>query len=242
MRADKGRVMDSAAKTARLAGLLYVFNVVTGIFSLLYVPSHVIVDGDAAATFNHLVASESLFRSGLVVDVIAHVAFLLLPLVLYRLLSPVNRAAATAMVAFAVVSVPIDLLAVADQLDAVTFLHDETIRHVLTTDQMHAKVRASLDAFDNKILIAQIFWGLWLFPFGYLVFRSGFLPRILGILLMLGCFSYLITFFTQMFHPGYDVPGYVMWPAAFGEMGTALWLLILGVRKTELGDAQARTS
>jgi hypothetical protein len=229
--------MDSPVKTARLAGLLYVINVIAGIFSLLYVPSHIVAHDDAAATFNHLVASELLFRSGIVVDVIAHVAFLLLPLVLYKLLSPVNRCAAVAMVAFAVVSVPIDLLAIANQLDAVTLLHDEAIRHALTADQMYAKVRESLNAFDDKILIAQIFWGLWLFPFGYLVFRSGFLPRILGVLLMLGCFSYLIVFFTQTLNPGIDIPGFIMWPASFGEIGTALWLLIAGVRKMEPASA-----
>jgi hypothetical protein len=231
--------MDSLAKTARLAGLLYTVNVVTGIFSLQYVPSHVIVSGDAAATFDHLVASESLFRAGITTDVVAHVAFFLLPLVLYRLLSPVNKSAAVAMVALAVVSVPIDLIAVANQLDALTFLHDDALRHALTLEQLHAKVRASLDAFDDRILIAQIFWGLWLFPFGYLVFRSGFLPKLLGIFLMLGCFSYLVMFFTQMLAPSYDVPSFVMLPAAFGEIGIALWLLLIGIRKNAQGIDQA---
>jgi hypothetical protein len=231
--------MDSQIKIARLAGLLYVINVITGIFSLQYVPSHVIVSGDAAATFNHLVASESLFRAGIVVDVICHVAFVLLPLVLYKLLSPVNRGAAAAMVALALVSVPMDLLAVANQLDALTFLHDETYRHLLTIDQLYAKVRGSLDASDDRILIAQMFWGLWLFPFGYLVFRSGFLPKLLGILLMLGCFSYLIIFFTQILDPNYNVPSFVMLPAACGEIGIALWLLIIGIHKKQRGPNQS---
>jgi hypothetical protein len=223
--------MDSPAKTARLAGLLYSSNVVGGIFSLLYVPSHIIVSGDAVATFNHLVASQSLFRAGIAVDVICHVAFLLLPLVLYKLLSPVNRYAAVAMVALALASVPIDLVAVAHQLDVLSLLDGDVYRHALTLDQLQAQVRASLDAYDNRIFIAQIFWGLWLFPFGYLVFRSGFLPRLLGVLLMLGCFSYLVMFFAQILAPGYDVPGFVMWPAAYGEIGIALWLLVIGVRK-----------
>ncbi|RUL77494.1 DUF4386 domain-containing protein [Dyella choica] len=221
--------MDSMAKTARLAGLLYVIVVVTGIFSLQYVPSHIIVSGDVTATFNHLVASESLFRAGIAVNVISHVAFVLLPLALYKLLSPVNRSAAAAMVALALVSVPMDLLAVAYQLDILTLLHDDTYRQALTANPLHSMVQASLDAFDDRITLAEMFWGLWLFPFGYLVFRSGFLPRLLGVLLMLGCFSYLILFFAQVLRPGYDVPGFVMLPAACGEIGIALWLLIVGV-------------
>jgi hypothetical protein len=228
--------MESTSKVARSAGLLYLINIVTGIFSLEYVPSKIVVSGDPAATFNHLVASESLFRAGVAADVVAHAAFLLLPLVLYRLLGAVNRWAAVAMVALAVVSVPVDLVAIANQMDALTFLHDATVQHTLTTDQMHVAVRASLDAFDNKIVIAEMFWGLWLFPFGYLVFRSGFLPRLLGIFLMIGCFSYLISFFAQVLNPGYDVPDFVMWPAAIGEIGTGLWLLVIGVRKRELAS------
>ncbi|GLQ50958.1 DUF4386 domain-containing protein [Dyella flava] len=222
--------MNSPASTARVAGLLYSINVVTGLFSLMYVPSHVMVHGDAAATVNHILASESLFRAGVAVNVISHVVFLLLPLVLYKLLSPVNKTAAVAMVALAVACVPIDLVAVADQLDVLAFLHGDLYRHALSGDQWYAKVRSSLDAYDDKLLIGEIFWGLWLLPFGYLVFKSGFLPRILGILLMLGYFSYLISFFTQVLGAG-DVPGFVMLPAAFGEMGIALWLLVFGVRK-----------
>lgn len=151
--------MDSSGKIARFAGLLYVINVAAGIFSLQYVPSHIIVRGDAAATFDHIVASESLFRAGIAADAVCHVAFLLLPLVLYKLLGPVNRWAAVAMVALAVTSVPMDLAAAANQLDVLSFVHGGAYRQVGVPAQWHATVRASLDAYDNRILIAQIFWG-----------------------------------------------------------------------------------
>jgi hypothetical protein len=223
--------MNSPVKTARIAGLLYTTNVVAGIFSLMYVPSRVIAHNDAAATVNNILASESLFRLGIVVNVLAHVAFLLLPLVLYKLLSPVNKPIAVAMVALAVACVPIDLLAVANQLDIVTLLHDDTYRHAITSDQLHAKVWSLFDASDDKIFIAEVFWGLWLLPFGYLVFKSGFLPKLLGIFLMLGCFGYLFLFFAQILFPHYNVPGFIMAPATVGEIGIALWLLVVGVRK-----------
>lgn len=226
--------MDSTNWTARAAGLVYAVNIVTGIFSLLYVPSHIIVHGDASATFNNIVATESLFRLGIVAGVISHLAFLILPLILYKLLNPVNKGMAVLMVALAVVAVPIDIVAIANQLDALTLLHEPISQPAFPADQIHSRVLASLAAYHNRLLIAQFFWGLWLLPFGYLVFKSGFLPRFLGIFLMLGCLSYLISFFIDTLFPQYDVPGFVMLPASIGEIGIALWLTILGARKSLL--------
>jgi hypothetical protein len=192
------------------------------------------VHGDALATFNNIVASESLFRLGIVAGVVSHVAFLILPLLLYKLLNMVNQKVAGLMVALAIVAVPIDITAIANQLDVLTLLHDVTSQRAFNADQIHARVLASLAAYNNRLLIAQIFWGLWLLPFGYLVFKSGFLPKFLGIFLMLGCFSYLINFFVDTLFPQYNVPGFVMLPASIGEIGIALWLAILGARKSTL--------
>ncbi|HEY4146083.1 DUF4386 domain-containing protein [Pinirhizobacter sp.] len=223
--------MDSINKTARTAGLAYLVNIVTGIFSLLYVPSHVMVRGDAAATFNHIVASESLFRLGIVAGVVAHVAFLVLPLVLYKLLCPVNRPMAVLMVALAVVAVPIDIIAIVNQLDVLTLIKEASHQHAFTADQTYARAQSSLASYSNGLIIAQIFWGLWLLPFGYLVFKSGFLPKFLGIFLMLGCIGYLIIFIADILFPQYDVPGFVMLPASIGEIGIALWMAIVGARR-----------
>ncbi len=88
-----------------------------------------------------------------------------------------------------------------------------------------------MDAYDNRVFVSEIFWGLWLLPFGYLVFKSGFLPKTLGVLLMLGCFSYLIDFFGRLLFPHHAVPGFVMLPASLGEIGICLWLTIMGARK-----------
>ena len=227
--------MDSKSKTARGAGLLYLVTVVTGIFSLIYVPSHINVHGDAASTVNNIIASESLFRLSIAAGSIGYVAFLLLPLALYDLLSPVNRKIAVLMVALAVACVPIEFVALADRLDILSLLNGDKYQQVFTADQQHARVMSLIDAYDNAIFISEIFWGLWLLPFGYLVFKSSFLPRILGILLMMGCFSYLIGFFGQVLFPHYTIPSFVMLPASFGEIGICLWLLIVGARKLVRG-------
>jgi len=220
--------MESSASLARLAGALYAVNILAGLFSLMYVPTHVIVHGDPAATLSRLVAGESLFRAGIAANVIAHVAFLLLPLALYALLSPVNGKAAVVMVALAVACIPIDFVAIANQLDVLSLLRHAAVNPAAAPAQTQAAVWSLLGAYDNKLLVAEVFWGLWLLPFGYLVFKSGFLPSILGICLMLGCFSYLIDFFQRLLAPQINLPGYVMLPAALGEMGIALWMLVMG--------------
>jgi hypothetical protein len=225
---------DLINKIARTAGALYLIVVVTGIFSLVYVPSQITVQGDALATVNNIVASEPLFRLGIVSLMINQTAFLLLPFVLYQLLQRVNKNVAVLMVAFAVVSVPISMASIANRLDVLSLLSGAGYLETFTPGQLHAKVMLSLNAYSNGILVTTIFWGLWLLPFGYLVFKSGFLPKVLGILLMIGCFGILIDVFGRMLLPGYAetaISTYFEMSSSFGEIGICLWLLIFGVRK-----------
>lgn len=224
----------TSKKIARTAGLLYLIVVVTGVFSLLYVPSQITVQGDASATVRNIVASESLFRLGIVAGLVCHTAFLLLPLVLYKLLAPFGKGAAVLMVAFAVVSVPISFVNLLNKLDILSLLSGADYPQAFTTEQLHAQVMQSLAAYRNGMLVSQIFWGLWLLPFGYLVFKSGILPRILGVLLVMGCFGYLIDFLGGALFRGYPdtaIARLVTLPGSFGEIGTCLWLLIMGVRE-----------
>jgi hypothetical protein len=228
-------------KRARTAGLLYLIVWAAGAFSLLYVPSQTIVGGDASATVGRIVATESLFRLGIVVELIGYAIFMLVPFALYKLLSQVNRNAAALMVSFAVVSVPISFVGALHKLDILSLLSGANALRAFTTDQLNAQVLLSLHAYGNGILVSEIFWGLWLLPFGYLVFKSGFLPRVLGILLMLGCFGYLTDFFGQALFPAYSKALFahlVRLPAAVGEAGACLWLLIMGAREPKHGAGQ----
>ena len=223
--------MDSNKKIARTAGLLYLIVVVTGIVSLIYVPSQITVHGDASATVRNIVAHEPLFRFGIVAGLICYTAFLLLPFALYKLLSPVGRNAAVLMVVLAVASVPISFVSLLYKLDVLTLLSGAGYLQAFTTDQLQAQVMLSLDAYGNGILLSSVFWGLWLLPFGYLVFRSGFLPRVLGVLLMIGCFGDLFDALGHMLFPGYAdtaIATFVTLPGSFGEIGICLWLLIMG--------------
>ena len=226
--------MSPNKTTAHVAGLLYLIVVVTGIVNLMYVPSQLQVPGDAAATVSNILASKSLFGLGIAAGVVCYTAFMLLPLVLYRLLGGIDRNVAVLMVALAVVSVPISLLNLSHKLDVLTLLGDADYLQAFTAAQLQTQVMLALDAYRNGALISEVFWGLWLLPFGYLVFKSGFIPRVLGILLMLGCFGYLINISARMLFPGYAetaIASIVSLPSALGEIGTCLWLLIAGIRK-----------
>ncbi|MES2988330.1 MAG: DUF4386 domain-containing protein [Pseudomonadota bacterium] len=226
--------MGSNARTARIAGLLYLVVVLTGILSLAYVPSKLMVPGDTAATVANILANEQLFRVGIAAGLVCYTAFLLLPLVLYRLLAPAGRNAAAAMVALAVASVPISLLNVRCRMDLLSLLHRS--EHGFSPEQLQVQARMLLDSYSNGILTVELFWGLWLLPLGYLVVKSGAIPRILGVFLMLGCAGYMIEVFGSLLIPGFDdmaFAAYVTKPAAIGEIGTCLWLLIMGARPIE---------
>ena len=219
--------MSSIQKKARIAGILYLLLIPFSIFGMLYVPSTLIVPGNTAATTSNIIASESLFRLGIVSALIVQVLNIFVVLTLYRLLRPVNQNMAVLMVVFSLVAVPIAMF---NELNHYAVLHLSSGGGglaVLTTGQLHDLVSLFLDLHKYGINIASIFWGLWLFPMGYLVFKSGFLPKILGILLMIGCFGYLIDSFAVLLLPGAEVniATFTFW----GEVLLPLWLLIKGI-------------
>ena len=213
-------------KTARVAGFLYLIMFPFALFSL-YIRSNLIVPGDAATTANNIMASEGLFRSGIVSWLIGQTIFILLILALYKLLKPVNKNHALLMVIFALVGVPIAFINELNQFAALLLLSGADYLRVYEADQLYAQVLFFLDLHEHGVSIAQIFWGLWLFPLGYLVYKSGFLPRILGVLLMIGCFGYLIDSVTFILFPNFDVT--ISQFTFIGELLLPLWLLIKGV-------------
>ncbi|MFT3978855.1 MAG: DUF4386 domain-containing protein [Ferruginibacter sp.] len=228
----------SQKTTARIAGLLYLLIVLTGIFSLMYVPSRLLVTGNATLTYQHIVSSETLFRLWIVGGLLCYAFFLFLPMVLYKLLRQVNEDYAKLMVLLAIMSVPVFFLNVQNQFTILSLTGEANNHYGLTVEQLQSQVMLYLTQYDNGLRIVHIFSGLWLFPFGYLVFRSGFLPKFLGALLMAGCFGYLVNFLGNTLVPGYSATGisfYISLPASIGEIGICLWLLIVGVRSKKNG-------
>lgn len=215
----------SPFQIARVAGFLYLLVIPLGIFGALYVPSNLIVPGNAAATARNLVASESLFRLGIVSDLLAPIILILVVLALYQLLKPVNKTMALLMVMFVLVGAPMSMFNKLNQFAALQLLSGADYLTVFTPEQLQALALLFLRLHNQGSTIAFIFWGLWLFPLGYLVFKSGFFPRILGVLLMIACFGYLTDSFATFL--GYTVN--VGMFAALGEVLFILWLLIKGI-------------
>ncbi len=227
----------SNKKTARIAGLLYLGVVLTGVFTLMYVPSKLIVTDNELLTYQNITSSEKLFRLGIISGLLCYTFFLFLPLVLYKLLKPINETYAKLMVLFAVLSVPIFFLNVQNEFSILSLIKSEKNKLGVSTEHIQSQVMSYLEQFDNGMRIIHIFSGLWLFPFGYLVYKSGILPKILGVLLMVGCFGYIINFIGYTLIDNYSkigVSSYISLPASIGEIGTCLWLLIIGAKEKKL--------
>jgi hypothetical protein len=225
--------MNSINKAARIAGFWYLLMAITGPIGLLYVPSKLIVPGDAAATASNILASESLFRIGIVSNILCQIAFIFLVLALYRLLKGVNQQDASLMVVLVLVAVPIAFLNMLNPLAALLLLSGASFLTVFEPNQLHALVMVFLNLQEYGTMIVQIFWGLWLLPFGLLVFKSGFFPKILGVLLIAACFGYVVHSFTFLLFPRYGdmVSSFVAVPEAIGELSMVLWLLIIGAKE-----------
>ncbi len=221
--------MNSINKTARMAGFLYLIFIVTLIFSSV-VRSTLIVFGDAAATANKIMASEWLFRIGFMSEILSAVFFLLAAWALYVLLKSVNQDLALLFLLLNLAGVAIECINMLNLFTATLILSGADYLKVFQADQLQALAMLFLNLYKNGFMIAQVFYGTWLFPLGYLVFKSGFLPRILGILLMVDCFGILIWFFQFFLFPSYEVisyPGFVV--GFIAELSISLWLLIKGV-------------
>jgi len=189
---------------ARVAGFLYLIIFCLGIFGELFVRQSLIVPGDAATTVDNIMDSESLFRLTLVTGLIRSTCLILLPLVLYKLLKPVNKTNALVMVILALISVGIEMVYMINDYAVLLLLSGADYLTALEADQLHAQVMFFLDLQTYGAFIPQ-FLSLWLILVGYLVFKSGFLPRILGVLLIIGCFGYLIDSFVFFLFPNFDV-------------------------------------
>src|SRR3954471_24287183 len=150
--------MEANKKIARIAGLLYLVVVLTGLFSLMYVPAKLIVWDNASVTTSKILAAETLFRLGIFASILCYTAFLLLPIVLYKLLFPVNKMHAVGMVALAVVSVPVSLFNLSNKFAVLTLISKEAYLNVFTTDQIEAQVLLHLNYYNNGIQLATVFW------------------------------------------------------------------------------------
>ncbi len=224
--------MDSTKRQARVAGFLYLLIGITAPIGLMYVPSKLIVSGDATATADRIRASESLLRIGIASELFHQAIAIFLVLALYRLFKAVNEAHARQVVILgALVSVPIVFLNVLNEIAALVLVSGADFLSVFEKPQLDALAYLFVRLHGQGLVVASIFWGLWLFPFGMLVIRSGFIPRVLGFLMMIAGFAYVASSFTTLVLPQYADPvGQVAMVFYFGELPIMFWLVIWGAR------------
>ena len=168
--------MNSTKKQARIAGLLYLLASIIGFFCLAYVPGKLIVSGDATATANHIRASETILRFGIASELTSFIIFIFVVLALYRLFKAVSEKHAVAMATLLLVSIPISLLNVLNEVAALILVSGADFLSAFEKGQLDALAYLFLRLHGQGFVVAEIFWGLWLFPFGILVIRSGFIP------------------------------------------------------------------
>ena len=223
--------MHPTDKAARVAGAVYLSMVITAPFSLIYVPNKLIVRGDATATAANILAHETLFRLSIFGDLVGHVIFICLAIALYRLLSNVNRTWALLMVGFVLVSAAVGFLYTLNNIAALILFRGGEFLSVFDAAQLNALGMLFIRLHSHGIFIDEIFWGVWLFPFGLLVFRSGFLPRFIGVWLMINCLGYVaLSVIALFFQPYYNTAFTMLQPILFGELVIMLWLLIKGAK------------
>ena len=216
--------VDSTKKQARFAGWLYLALAITGVFNLIYVPSTLFVFGDATATAENITSSEPLFRMGILSGLVSNVLFVFLVLALYRLLKEIGRRQAILMVALVVISVATTFANTFNQIAALIILSGADFLSPFDKPQLDAIAYLFLRLHSQGLQIIQIFWGLWLFPFGLLVYKSRFIPKVLGILLIIAGFGYCLSSFTFLVLSQYQTaisPFITLLEA--GELPIILW-------------------
>ena len=232
--------MYPTKKDARLAGLFYL-SLMTAPLRLMYIPGKLFVAGNAAATANNIAAHETLFRLGIVSDLFTATMAIFLTLALYRLFKPVNQNLAAVMVILGSLMVtPIYFMNTLNDAAALLFARGADFLSVFDASQRQAMAMLFLRLHHQGVVANEIFWGLWLVPFGLLVYKSGFIPRLLGVWLIINGFAYVVISFTGLMFPQYEARVFnSAFPVMLGELAIMLWLLIKGVKVRPLAAAAA---
>jgi Domain of unknown function (DUF4386) len=233
--------MNSNSKNARIAGFLYLLLVFIGPVRLMYIPKKLFVTGDPAATASNILAHETLFRLGIVADLIGGTIVIFVTLALYRLFKGVNQnMAALVVILGSLMVTPIYFINTLNDAAALMLVRGGDFLSVFDQAQRNALAVLFLHLHFHVVVANEIFWGLWLLPFGALIYKSRFMPRFLGIWLIINGITYVIISFTGLLFPGrYTAVFNMAFPALLAEVAVMLWLLIMGAKERPLAAAAA---
>ena len=231
--------MNTNSKDIRIAGFVYLIVITTGIFSIGYVPKRLIDWNDSTNTFKNISESIFLFKFSIYINVICYLAFSFLPLFLYKIFQNVNEFYARIMVVLALLSIPSSLSNLQNKYAIARLVDNGTSLEGHTFNEIPGEIMHALHQYSDGLLLITVFWGLWLFPLGLLVYKSGFLPKFLGILLMVGCIAYLVNYSGNTLIENYSTIGigkYISIVPAIAEISTCLWLLLFSIKAKSNGN------
>lgn len=221
--------MTARTKNARIAGLLYLALALVGPVRLIVIPNMLLGSGNAAVTAHNIATHAFLFRAGIFADLVTATLDIFVALALYRLLAEVDRPLAIAMVILGLMSTPIYFLNALNDFGALLSAQGADFLSAFSRAQQESLAMLFVRLHHYGVVVNEVFWGLWLLPFGILVYKSNFLPRALGVWLVLNCFAYLAANLTGVLLPQYtDAVAAIAFPVQFGEVAIMLWLIVIG--------------
>jgi hypothetical protein len=215
---------------ARTAGLLYLIVILGGIFAEIIVRDRLVVHGDAAATAHNIMTHELLYRVGFAVEIFYCACNVPLILIFYKLFKPVNRNLTLLVVLFSVVGTAIESVSLLAHFAPLVFLGNGHQLSAFTPEQLQAWSYLSLQFFEYGFCTALVFFGFYCLAMGYLIFRSTFLPRIIGVLLAIQGLCYLVNSFANFLVPEFAKHFFpILAASGIAEVSFCLWLLVMGV-------------
>jgi len=224
----------TARQLARIAGGLYLINIVGGALAVGIVPATLVVSGDASATAHNIQSHELLYRSSLVAHIVVCVTNVPLAVIFYDLFKVVNRRLALLVVLFTIVGTAVEAAGLLNQFVPLVLLGSGPYASAIPPSQAQALAYMSFDLAEIGYSITSVFFGMYGLCLGYLVFRSTFLPRLIGVLLAFGALSYLTYGVAHLLTPAFaqNLVPWIQLPSLLGEGSFCLWLLIAGVNAT----------
>lgn len=219
--------VTSIKRTARIAGFLYLLQIPLGVFGIVYIPKTLIVIENAEQTVSNILANEFIFRLSIVSAILCALVTIATAFYIFNVLKSVNKRQAKWILLFTLIVAPITMINELNNIAVLVLLKYPQYSPAFTSDQLSNMVSIFLELHQYGLQIAGIFFGLWLFPMGYLVFKSTYIPKIIGLLLMVTCLGYLIDFTTFFLFPDFKI--IVSEYTWLGEVLMVLWLLINGV-------------
>lgn len=226
---------NSLKRIAHKAGLLYLLMAVTGPIGLIVVPTKIIVEGNLAATAQNVVAHEMLIRTGIISNLVCQISFIFLLIALLQLFKGVNENYSKLMFSLVIASIPIAILNELNYVAVLLLSKNPEFLPFFLPEQLNALITFFMQLHEKGTFFAGFFWGLWLLPFGVLVIKSGYMPKLLGIFLIVGCFSYLFDSSLALLYPKFRelATNYLLIPLSVGEISMVFWLVFKGAKVPE---------